>query len=84
MMINSQGGIPPMMARATQKTGSTNLYSVTNQGESSRPQTSGNYCNNHYYGGIGGPAGATLDPTADFSSNGKDEALSFYQVLMLI
>ena len=73
-----------MMARATQKTGSTNLYSVTNQGESSRPQTSGNYCNtNHYYGGIGGPAGATLDPTADFSSNGgEDDILSATHAVM--
>ena len=47
------------MARATQKTGSTNINSFTggSQGKRSRPQTTGKY------------PGMPVDPAADFSSN---------------
>ena len=51
------------MARATQKTGSTNINSFTaasngNQSRSRRPQTTGKY-----------HPGMPVDPAADFSSN---------------
>ena len=49
---------PKGMARATQKTGSTNINSfAASQGRRSRPQTTGKY------------PGMPVDPAADFSSN---------------
>ena len=47
------------MARATQKTGSTNInsFAASSQGKRNRPQTTGKY------------TGMPVDPAADFSSN---------------